>query len=181
MPVNLENSKMFNSDILFKEKKQIANKTNCFVPSDKHKLVHTFIHSQLINKGYKLKIVPLRDLYDSFLISQRVDANEVLKEIEERPKAKIYFDFISILSNTESHLSEYDKKSRNFFKMHNWLINHPRTHHFYVTFIKLKDIIANRLLKAFVDKTVFKNLFVRITDPEWWKKRLFRRIKEYFS
>ncbi len=181
IPVNSEYSKFFNSKTLFKEKIPITNKVNCFVPSDKHKIIHNFIHSQLSNKGYKFKIIPLRDLYDSYLLSKRVNITEVLDEVENKCKAKIYFDFIPSSLNTGTTFQQLDKKSRNFFQKHTWYINHPRTHHYLIKFIKFNDLIATRFLKAFFSKSVFNNLYARFSDIEWWKKRFLTGLKKYFS
>ncbi|KAF0236589.1 MAG: hypothetical protein FD181_2640 [Prolixibacteraceae bacterium] len=159
LPVIPEYSRWFSAELIFKEKKQIQGKINCYVPSGKHKLIQNFIHSQLTNKGHKTKLVSLRDLYDCHLLLKRVNLNEVLTEIKEVKKAKIYFDLMQSLLNSGINLSELDKVSKRFIEQHSWYSNHPRTHYFYFKFHKTKDLITNRFLKAFVDKTVFKNLF----------------------
>jgi hypothetical protein len=123
----------------------------------------------------------LRDLYDCHLLLKRANKNEVLNEIKEREKAEIYFDFLHSLKNNNLGTDVLNKKSRDFITKHNWFLNHPRIHFCYIKFFKIKDLITNRFLKAFVDKTVFRNLYVRFTKPEWWHKRLFKGLKEYFS
>ncbi len=181
LPVIPKYSKAFNPEVIFKEKKQIPGKVNCFVPSDKHKLIHTFIHSQLSNKGYKLKMAPLRDLYDTFLLSQSVNMEEVFAGIEEKQKAKIYFDFVSIMSTGQCKFENLDSKSRKHFIQYNWFLDHPRLQHFYIKFYQLEHIVVNRVFKAFFSKTVFKNLFVRVSDREWWKKRFLTGLKEHLK
>ncbi|HSM49100.1 MAG TPA: hypothetical protein VK872_14880, partial [Draconibacterium sp.] len=96
-------------------------------------------------------------------------------------KAEIYFDFHEFLLKRDSDLSEFDAKSKRFIAQHNCFMNHPRTHYYFIKLLKSKHLITNRFLKAFVDKTVFKNLVIRITKREWWQKRLFKGLKEYFS
>lgn len=181
LPVIPKYSKVFSPEVIFKEKKQIPGKINCFVPSDKHKLIHTFIHSQLSNKGYKLKMAPLRDLYDSFLLLQSVNMEEVLAGIEEKQKAKIYFDFVSILSTDQSEFENLNSKSKEYFNQHNWFMNHPKLHHFYIKFYQVEHVVVNRVFKAFFSKSVFKNLFVRISDREWWKKRFLKGLNEHLK
>jgi hypothetical protein len=181
LPVIPEYSKWFTPELIFSEKKQIEGKINCFVPSCKHQLIQNFIHSQLTNKGHKHRLVSLRDLYDCHLLLKRVNRNETLNEIVEQEKAKVYFDFHETLLNIDSDISEPDKKSKRFVTLHNWHLNHPRTHYYYIKILKTQHLIENRFLKAFVDKTVFKNLYTRITKREWWQKRLFKGLKEYFS
>lgn len=181
LPVIPQYAHWFNTDLIFKEKKQIQGKINCFVPSDKHKLIQNFIHSQLTNKGHKHRLISLRDLYDCHLLLKKVNKNEVLIEIKEREKAEIYFDFHESLIKRDSDLSEFDAKSKRFIAQHSWFMNHPRTQYYCTKLLKSKELITNRFLKAFVDKTVFKNLVVRITKREWWQKRLFKGLKEYFT
>jgi hypothetical protein len=181
LPVIPKYANWFGTELVFNEKKQIPGKTNCYVPSDKHKLIHNFIHSQLTNKGHKHRLIALRDLYDCHLLLKRVNKNDVLKEIKEREKAEIYFDFLQNLLNNAPDTDLLNKKSKDFIAKHNWFLNHPKTHFCYIKFFKIKDLITNRLLKALVDKTVFRNLFIRVTKPEWWKKRLYKGLKEYFS
>jgi hypothetical protein len=50
-PVLERYNKRFKSDIIFDKKKSIPVLQNCFVTCDSHKLIQTFIHSQLSNKG----------------------------------------------------------------------------------------------------------------------------------
>jgi hypothetical protein len=144
-------------------------------------LIQNFIHSQLSNKGHKLRLVSLRDVYDCHLLLKRIDKIEVLTAIKEREKAEIYFDFTQSLLNNRLVFSDLDKKSKNFITNHNWYYNHPKTHYLYVKLLKTKHLLTNRFFKAFVDKTTFKNLAVRLSKPEWWKKRLFQGLKKYFS
>ena len=181
LPVIPLYAKWFGTELVFNEKKQIPDKINCYVPSDKHKLIQNFVHSQLTNKGHKHRLISLRDLYDCHLLLNRINKNEVSNEIKERKKAEIYFDFHKTLLKKDLDLSEFDDKSKRFIAQHNWYLNHPRTHTLYIKIIKTNDLTTSRFLKAFVDRTVFKNLFIRITKREWWQKRLFKGMKEYFS
>jgi len=181
LPVIPKYAKEFSSKSIFRKKKQISSKTNCFVPSDKHKIIHNFIHGQLTNKGHAIKLVPLRDLYDSYLLLKRVNINDVLSEIKEQKKATIYFDFISELINLKISTLGYSKKGKNFLIKQNWYLNHPRIHFMLINAYKLIYLINDRFLKAFVDKSTLKNIYVRIIDKEWWQKRLSRGLKEYFN
>ncbi len=181
LPVIPEYAVWFTPEIIFGEKKQITGKTNCYVPSDKHKLIQNFIHSQLTNKGHKLRLVALRDLYDCHLLLKKVNSDEALKEIKEKEKAEIYFDFLQLVINKSRDVHVLNKKSKDFITKHDWFLNHPRTHYYFIKFFKVKDLFTNRFLKAFVNKNVFMNLYVRFTKPEWWRKRLMNGLRRYFS
>jgi hypothetical protein len=110
-----------------------------------------------------------------------VNKPEVATEIKERKKAEIYFGFLQSLINDPFNLPKPDRDSQRYIKKLKWFTNHPRIHYAIVKTIKTKDLFTNRFLKAFVSKTVFKNLVVRITNPGWWQKRLFKGLKKYFS
>jgi len=180
MPVIPKYAKWFTTEQVFEEKKQIASQVNCFVPSDKHKLIINFIHSQLSDKRHRLKNISLRDLYDLYLLSQRTSQKEALSGIKEKRKAQIYFDFIPLLIH--DHQNETPRKeSVNFLKKHQWFLNHPEIHRRYSFFLKLNSLVTNRFLKAFVSKSVYKNLAVRIKDRDWWKNRLLKGIREHLS
>ena len=77
LPIIPEYADWFGPEIVFNEKKQIHDKINCYVPSDKHKLIQNFVHSQLTNKGHKHRLISLRDLYDCHLLLNRINKNEV--------------------------------------------------------------------------------------------------------
>ena len=181
LPVIPKFAKEFNTVSIFKEKKQILSKINCFVPSDKHKTIHNFIHGQLTNKGHAIKLIPLRDLYDSYLLLKRVNLNDVLNEIKERKKARLYFEFIPALINIKTITPDYSKKNKDFFIKQNWYLNHPRIHFILINTYKFMYLFNDRFLKAFTDKSTMKNIYVRVKDKEWWQKRLSRGLKEYFD
>lgn len=180
MPVIPKYSKWLTTGQVFKEKKQIHTGVNCYVPSDKHKLIINFIHSQLSNKGHKLRNISIRDLYDSYLLLQRTSVNEAMGEINEKKKAQAYFDFIPLLLNNHQN-STISIDSKKFLKKHRWFLNHYKIHRYFIFIIKANDLIINRFFMAFANKTAFKNLIVRIKDKHWWKKRLSGGLREYFS
>ena len=178
IPVDIEYSEKFSSELIFKNKIKIKNKTNCFVSSDIHKLIHTFIHSQLGNNGYRFKVIPIRDLYDFYLLSKRVNWKDVLKEVEEKSKAQIFYDTVSYLLNELSDIK--NRKSKRFANQQTWFLNHHRIHKYYINTLKLYILITQRVLKAFINKSAFKNIYVRVIDPKGYK-RLYKGLKEYFS
>ena len=182
MPVIPKYAKWFTTEKVFSEKKQISSQINCYVPSDKHKLIINFIHSQLSDKRHMLKNIALRDLYDLYLISERASHKEAIQQIKEKRKAQVYFDFIpQLVSCHENKIPR--KESQIFFKKHQWFLNHPEIHKRYSFIIKLNYLLTNRFLKAFVSKSVYKNLAVRVKDRDWWKDRLLKnkKIKEIIS
>ena len=63
--------KLFNPDTIETKMKSVYDVMVCYVMTDKWKVIHNFIHSQLSNKGNISGIVTLRDIYDLYLLSKR--------------------------------------------------------------------------------------------------------------
>ncbi|HAQ21349.1 MAG TPA: hypothetical protein DCR40_19285 [Prolixibacteraceae bacterium] len=51
-----------------------------YVPSDEHKLIHTFIHSQLADKGHAYKLADFLVVNDLYRISKRVDVSSLANQ-----------------------------------------------------------------------------------------------------
>jgi hypothetical protein len=83
----------FNSELIDTEKKSVSILKGCFVLSDKHNIIHNFIHSQLGHEGHIYGIVSLRDLYDLYLLSKRFEVQQTLQCIKPKQKAIAYFAF----------------------------------------------------------------------------------------
>lgn len=184
VPVNIPFSKQFNSELLFQNKKEIPQINNCFVSSSEHKLIHTFIHSQLSNKGHQRKIVGLRDLYDTQLLLKRVDVESVLPKIEENKKARQFFEYANYLFISEQTTINYKEKLPNKFATnHQWFFNHPRWHRIYLRLIDFYELIFIRYLWRIIrtpfQKSSFNYLKARLTDPEWYKMH-FNGLKKSF-
>ena len=180
LPVIIKQTKWFTTEKVFKQKKQIPSRVNCFVPSDNHKLIINFIHSQISDKSHKLKYISLRNLYDAYLLLKRVSRKEVLHEIKSKRKAQVYFDFIPLLIN-HNHNKSIPNASLNYFRKHTWFLNHPRIHRLYIAILKFTGLVYKRVIMALFSKSTFINLYNRISDIGWWKNRLLPGLKNHFS
>ncbi len=184
-PVLERYNKKFNSNIIFDQKKTIPAYQNCFVTCDAHKLIHTFIHSQLSNKGYSHRIVSLRDLYDFYLISKRIDVDSILPEFEKRKKADLFIKLVKYMSKPETDECE-DKlrKIEKNIRLFNWFLNHPKYHRLYIYIIKLIDIFIERpslkIWNALLYKESRKGLIIRLKNPEWFKST-FNELKSFLK
>lgn len=184
VPVEITFSRQFSTDLIFKNKTAVANKRNCFVSSDEHKITQTFIHSQLSNHGYQFKQIGLRDLYDFHLLSKRVNLTEVIDTIEEKEKAQFFSDYVQYFMSPvciEGLLN--NKKTKKIITWNIWFLNHPRIHYFYIKTLKLHYLIfkryIGRILKAFFQKSSFTFIYNRLKDPSWYKKH-FEDVRDRF-
>ena len=182
VPVNIKYSNQFSTDLLYKQKKEISDFLNCFVSCAEQKIIHTFIHSGLSNKGFRNRTLVLRDLYDAYLLSKKVDLDNVLDQIEEQYKAKFFFDTVNYLF--EPAIDNINSPNK-YASQHRWFLNHPKWHRLYLLVLNLYDLIiiryVIRILKAFFHKSSFHHIYVRLKDPHWYKlhfegvKKIFRR------
>ena len=79
IPVRNQYLKGLKPESLFEEKLYLKA-YDSFVPSDKHKLIHNFIHSQLEDRGAFYGKIFLRSLFDLLLLSKRLDIEETFHE-----------------------------------------------------------------------------------------------------
>lgn len=183
IPVNIEFSKQFNSEIIFHDKKQIPDKVNCFVPSDQHKAIHSFIHAQLSNLGYLFKQTPLRDLFDMYLLSKRTVPTSLINQAEEKRKLTSYLIFTNRIFDTRTNQEiKESSASRRYIKIHDWFLNHPKIHRWYILTIKLIEVVFVRFFrgvgKIFIAKS-WSRFFTNIADPGWYKMIIYR-IKNFY-
>lgn len=158
---------------------------NTFIASNEHKLIHTFIHSQLSNKGYQHKITGLRDIYDFYLLTLKVNTKKVIQTIEEKKKAQVFANYVQyLMTPIQNEDLLKDKKTKQFVVRHHWYINHPRQHHYYINTLKLYELIFNRylgkILCALFQKSAFKYIINRLKDPHWYKKH-FNGLRDQFK
>ena len=136
------------------------------------------------NKGYQYKTIGLRDLYDTYLLMQKVNIGDVLPQIEERKKAQQFFEYTKQLFSPEQKDSESSEKPFNkFVSQHQWFLNHSRWHLWFINILKLYELIVIRhlikIIKALFQKSSFKYIYVRVKDPKWYKIH-FKGIRDIF-
>ena len=184
VPVDIRFSKHFNAASVFSNKKKISDKLNCYVPSDEHKVIINFIHSQLGDSGHRFKLVSLRNLYDLFLLSKRTNASSVIDQTEEKNKIIIYFGFLSRIFKTKNIIiTSENRSSERYYKIYDWFMVHPKQHHWYILIQKMYELLFGRFLaqpgKFIFQKTVRRGTIERIKDPQWYK-RFINRIKNFY-
>jgi len=183
LPVDFSFMEKFTTDMLFQDKLDVEKHVNAFAASNEHKIIHTFIHSQLDNKGFRNKTLVLRDLYDSFLLSKRVNTSQVLLQIEEKQKAQIFFEYTYYIFNSGIKKQVSINLPNKFAHQHQWFLNHPRWHRFYLRTLDAYELIIirylRRIITALFSKSSFRYLYVRLKDPDWYKIH-FEGIKKIF-
>jgi hypothetical protein len=80
LPVQYHYINAFSHDRVFESKKKSSSYSGIWVMSDSNKVVHNFIHSQLMHNAHYHADVSLRDLYDLLMLSKRIDITSTLKD-----------------------------------------------------------------------------------------------------
>lgn len=184
LPVTFKYTGLFNTDIIDREKKAISKDFSCFVLSNKHKVINNFIHTQLSNKGHLYGIIPLRDLYDVYLLSKRTDISQSINDIEYKGKAIAYFLFASKALNFPD-LFHHSKTLR--FRL--LLIRHDlalKSYAFYRTNKNLMYLMDRtsayiaQSFKSIYSKGMRRSLAKRITNRQWFENHI-KTYTKFFS
>lgn len=135
------------------------------------------IYSKLINDyGYLLKNINLRAAYDYFLLGSKLNINTLIQDKHLSKELDAGLSLYSLfLSKPEKIVFTSTPQSELFIKKvvknlnNNYLVRFNRK---LITFyIKLKDKIGI-LLKAFFLKSYYIFIISRITDINWYKRKL---------
>ena len=142
-PVEHMNLSWFNSEIVNIEKRTTKTLDGCYVESDKHKIIHNFIHDHLEHQmiGNYGKI-PLRDIYDLYLFSKRFSLIDSISQIQHKKKAVAYFTFAQyVFGAVDENFPKQNFDSMILRKRHELHLNssifvrvYPKLHHRYVRF-----------------------------------------------
>ena len=114
-----------------------------------------------------------------------MNLEEVIEQIEEKEKARIFFEYMQYLFGPEQDLSKIKNKAAvKFIKKHQWFLNHPKWHVLYFRTIKLYELIIiryiQRISRSFTNKKDRIYILNRIKDPKWYKRH-FKGVNELFK
>jgi len=184
VPVGVKYSRQFTSEMVFSERKSIAGKSNIYVPSDRHRFIHNFIHCQLSNSGHRNWVSPLRYFYDAYLLSQKVEKDEVLNVIEEKFKAQVFYYLVNRTFNVEGN--EYiieNSKVKRYIGIYDWWMDHPKI---YNTYFRINDFFnlifiayLGKVIKSVYNKSYRNYIWIRLKNPKWYKEH-FQLLKNKF-
>jgi len=174
IPVDEKYLALFNHEIINKELKKVDG--FCFVLSDKHKLILNFIHSQLTNKSHKSALLSLRDVYDLYLLSEKVNISELLNEIKPRKVATAYI-YLSqkILGTNIGYTSEptssdkwlHYKHDLNFSSNTFYSVNKYATEIYDRIIIRYFGLIG----KSLYSSKTRSFIVMRMSKPEWYRSQ----------
>ncbi|MBL7965679.1 MAG: nucleotidyltransferase family protein [Prolixibacteraceae bacterium] len=178
LPVNKEYLEQFNTPVIFEEKRSISKipELSFFVLSDKHKVILNFIHTQLSNKGHQYGVVPLRDIYDLYLLSKRIDLKQTLPFIQYKSIAITYFHFVGVVLNL-SDFRQFPEnfKTRIFCRKHDLFLDSYKLYRINknLTYILHRIYLyIQQITKSVYSQKDRKLLFMRMSNIEWYKNHI---------
>jgi len=145
-----------------------------------HQILHTIINKQLNDHGYHYKNIALRNYYDLFLLSYKVDPLEsiytlptIKKQLNSflsnasylfnRPNTITFEKNKQVKKHTRSTISSLDNSCIQNFKNRCIMIQ-------FGTIVRMEI-----LCKALYQKKYFLFVLDRITDINWYKRRFSRK------
>jgi len=165
IPVRSKYSKYFNSEMIFRQKTEVIGFPGCFVPGDEHKVVLNFIHSQLSNSGHQLGVVSLRDIYDLYLFSERVNVTTLFSQIPYKRKAGAYFTLAQKLLRT-SIFNQQTLTSKIFIWKHDLNLSSP----LFNTLNRIPWVISRIIFHEYPKQV--KNAFIYKSDRQLLLRKL---------
>jgi len=180
-----ENYSWFNPAITDQEKKTVNALKGCYVLTDRHQIIHNFVHAQLHHWGHINGIVAFRDLYDLYLLSKRSAIKETLPLIKCRQKAIAYFVFAGKAFGLNGRFYPKSNFSAWFFlKRHNLNLNSPAFYYINrsVIYLVQRFLIGNttQLVRSFYSKSVRQSVINRLTNRHWYVAHLHTYI-DFFA
>ena len=175
----------FNFNTIDQEKKEIKTLKGCYVLSDRHKIVHNFVHSQLNHGGHINGIVSFRDLYDLYLLSKRSDLQQTLPIIKKKQKAIAYFALTrKALGLQESFFSGSNYSSWLLFKKHDLNLSSSLFYHAFkgLVFISQRSWIKyfGLFVKSFYSKSIRQSIINHLSDRNYYLEHL-RSYVNFFA
>jgi hypothetical protein len=185
IPVGTKYSRQFTASMVFSEARPVPGKTNVFVPSDKHKFILNFIHSQLSNSGHRHWNSSLRDFYDGYLLSEKVNRDEVLNSIEEKTKARVFYTLINRTFNLNENETYFDDvQVKRYIRIYNWWQEHPKLYNAYFGIIDFFNLIfvayLGKIIKSVYRKSYRRYIWIRLKNPKWYKAHFILVKNKFF-
>jgi hypothetical protein len=175
LPVQYHYLKAFNQERIFLSKKRSEQIDGFWVMSNGDKIIHNFMHSQLMHNGHYHADVSLRDLYDLLLLSGIEDVVKVLSEFKSYKKeSRAYLDlFFKVFDLPQPNTLKKTHTSRFFMARHKMTLTlslrRLAIYHFIITaFIKYFALPIRTLF----DKNARNYVFARLSNRHWYKEHL---------
>lgn len=181
LPVHHQYLKAFTTEKVFATKKPSAKEKGLPVMDDRNKIIHNFIHSQLMHNGHYHADVSLRDLYDLLLLSQRENICKTFSEFKYYGrKSKAYM--LLMYRVFDLHAPKNLTKKPFFFARHKMAVSMGKkqkmVYHFAVQ--SFKKYVAFPV-RTIWDKNTRNYVFSRLRKKGWYREHLNAYRRRYLK
>jgi len=181
LPVDQQYAASLNSELIYSNKKEIPEKQGLFVPSDEHKLIHTFIHSQLADKRHEYILADFRVLNDLYRLSKRMDVSVLAQQTNYPNEASSWLATSRRLLDLPELCPIETKQARQYIRKFDRTLKHTKTHEAKLFLKKLIHTVFIRyglgVIQLFYSKEQRISVYKRLKDPKWYHIH-FSSIKE---
>ncbi len=182
LPVQHQYLKSFKTEDVFETKKPSSKIEGFWVMDDRKKIIHNFIHSQLMHNSHYHGEVGLRGLYDMLLLSKREDLQEVFNSFNyygKKSRAYLHLMYKVFDLPMPSNMQKQPKTSCLSLK-HELVLNMGRKQkavwHFFVN--AFKKYIAFPV-RTIWDKNTRNYVFARLLKKGWFKEHINAYKRKY--
>ncbi|MBA4411616.1 MAG: hypothetical protein C0397_19635 [Odoribacter sp.] len=174
LPVDQKYDASLNSELIFSQKKEVPGKPGLFVPSDVHKLIHTFIHSQLADNGHTYKQADFRGLNDLYRISKRINVSELANQTGYPHQANSWFAIGQRLLGLHGRFCPKESRLVQWYCWkYDWSLSHFNAYIIYTSLKKLVHTVFMRYGMGFLQMLYSKkqriSVYKRLKDPKWYR------------
>ncbi len=172
LPTDHKYLHIFNFKMIQEEVNDASSYSWGFVPSNRHKIMHNFVHGQLANNGNVLGVVSLRDVYDLYLLSKRFSPAEVLTCFKKQEKVKAYFTICGEILGLKGFYSRENYAYKVFnFKQKLSLTTKYFYKVFHTLYFLYQRVIVGYIflvIRAIYSKEKRRYLFSRLFNRKWY-------------
>ena len=172
LPVEKEYLKVLDASQIWEAKKLNSENGNCYIMSDHHKVIHNFVHAQLVHHGHAYARVYLRNLFDLYLLSLRDDAGKTLGALKHHAsEAKAYLRLMHNIFYPETNERQKLTVMSHLFLWRHAINLRSRTISLITYFLALlfRSYIITPL-RALSDKNLRRSLPEKLFSRDWYRR-----------
>jgi hypothetical protein len=172
-------------ETVIRDKKPVSGKHEIFVPSNAHKLTHTFAHDQLEDSGYAYKLSGFRGMYDLYLLSKRMSGPLLNDQIRYHKQAVSWLVFSQRVLGLPGRFYPVETRSAKWFCLkYDFSMSFIRIYNAWTFLKKMVYLIVYRYIGGFLKAIFLKKertyLTRRLSHAVWYREH-WEHYKSYFS
>jgi hypothetical protein len=175
MPVQYLYRKSFQPQTIFEKAVESRSEKGFLLMNYDDRVIHNFLHAQLMHSGHYNGRVSLRDLYDLLLLSRKTDAVDNLNRFGHyRGKSNAYLKLMNKVFGLELPAELEQTRRGNFFlRRHERVMrmnDRQRKWHMITIMILQKYVVLPA--RVLWNRQARNYVFSRLLDPAWYGRHL---------